>query len=130
MRATAEVKWAVYKVFDAFFDAIANGRIDEAMACWSDDPDAALYGSEISDVALGPAAIRSHLAEYLALPDRLRFTFPERLVLASGNVAWLTADGTVRTEPDGAEHPYRITAIFARRRDQWLWQLFSGSVPT
>lgn len=129
MRATAEVKWAVYTVFDAFLDAIANGRLNEAMACFSDDADVSLFGSEANDAALGPAAIRAHLAEYFARPYRIRFEFPHRLVSASGNVAWLTADGTVRTEPDGEESPYRIAAVFERRRDKWLWQLFSGSVP-
>jgi hypothetical protein len=50
-------------------------------------------------------------------------------VSAHGNVAWLTADGTFRLSTDDQRQPYRLTAIFERRADRWLWQVFSGSEP-
>jgi hypothetical protein len=46
-----------------------------------------------------------------------------------GNVAWVTGEGTYRLTTGGAELPYRLTAVLERRRDRWLWQVFSGSEP-
>ena len=129
MHAMAEVKWAVYKAADELFDHIANGRLKASLACFTDDPDVALIGSEETDVAIGKAAIRANLYALYAKPFRVTFSFPERRVSALGNIAWFTAEGTYRFSTEDEEHPYRLTGILERRDDQWLWQLFSGSEP-
>lgn len=129
MLANAETKWAVYKAADALFDHIANGRLSPSLACFTDDADVALLGSEDGDVAIGPKAIRAHLEALYAQPFRVLFSFPERRVSALGNVAWFSAEGTYRFSTEDAERPYRLVGVLERRRDVWLWQLFSGSEP-
>ncbi len=129
MLANAETKWAVLKVFTALLDHIANGRLNETMACFSDDADVALHGSEQNDTSLGAAAIREHMAMLYAQPYRLLFDLQPGKVSAHGNVAWVTASGTVRRSDEDARLPYRLTAVLERRRDRWLWQLFTGSAP-
>lgn len=129
MLATAETKWGVLKTFNALMAATANGRLDEAMACFSDDADVAMFGSDVSDTSIGVAAIRQHLAEIFARPYRILFDLEPGKVFAHGHVAWLTADGVYRLSPGDVTRRYRLTGIFERRRDQWLWQLFSGSEP-
>jgi hypothetical protein len=127
--ANAETKWAVLTAFNALLGHVANGRLNETMACFSDDADVALYGSEAADTAIGPAAIREHFAMLYAKPFRVLFDLQPGKVSSQSNVAWLTAGGTYRLTSDDAQHPYRLTAIMVRRQDRWLWQVFSGSEP-
>ena len=129
MLANAETKWAVLKVFNALIDHIANGRLNETMACFSDDADVALFGSEASDTSLGAEAIRHHLAGIYARPYRVLFDLQPGKVSAHGNIAWVTAEGTFRLSTEDERRPYRLTAVMERRRDRWLWQLFCGSEP-
>jgi ketosteroid isomerase-like protein len=127
--ANAEVKWAVFKAVDTLLHHIANGRLRETMACFSEDADVALFGSEASDRAIGAPAIRQHFADFYAKPFRIIFTFPDRRVSAHGNVAWFTGEGSYRLSTADVDVPYRLTGVLERRREQWLWQLFSGSEP-
>jgi ketosteroid isomerase-like protein len=127
--ANAETKWGVLKVLNALIDHIANGRLNETMGCFSDDADVALFGSERSDSSLGPLAIRQHMAVVFAQPYRVLFDLEPGKVCAHGHVAWLTAEGTYRLSTEDVSRAYRLTAVFERRRDQWLVQLFSGSEP-
>lgn len=127
MQAHAETKWGVLKTFDALIAAIANGRLNETMACFSEDPDVSLFGSEASDTSLGGAAIRAHMAAIYAKPFRILFDLTPGKVSAHGHVAWLTAEGSYRLSTEDVSRPYRLTLVFEKRREQWLVQLFSGS---
>ena len=129
MHALAEAKWGVLTAVDALFDHIANGRHRETVGCFTDDPDVMLIGSEAGERAIGPEALSAFFAALYAEPYRVLFTLPERRVSAMGNVAWVTGEGTYRLSTGGEERPYRLTAVLERRRDRWLWQLFSGSEP-
>ncbi len=127
--ANAETKWGVLKTFNALVAAIADGRLNETMACFSEDADVALFGSDWADTSIGAAAIRQHMAELYARPYRILFDMTPGKVSAHGHVAWLTADGTYRLSTGDATHPYRLAAVFERRREDWLVQLFSGAEP-
>jgi hypothetical protein len=127
MLANAETKWAVLNAFNALLDHIANGRLNETMACFSADPDAALFGSDVGEVAPGPEAIRAHFAMLYAQPFRVLFDLQPGKVSTQSNMAWLTADGTYRLSTEDERHAYRLTALMARKGDRWLWQLFAGS---
>jgi ketosteroid isomerase-like protein len=129
MLANAEAKWAVLQAFNALINHIANGRLRETMACFSEDADVTLFGSELTDTSLGVEAIREHLAEIYARPYRVLFDLQPGKVSAYGNVAWVTAEGTLRLSTEDERRPYRLTAVMERRGGRWVWQLFSGSEP-
>jgi hypothetical protein len=129
MLANAETKWAVLSAFNALIDYIANGRVAETAAAFTDDADVALFGSEVTDRAIGPADVRAHFVAIYARPYRVLFDLTPGKVSAHGNVAWLTADGTYCLSTGDKRKPYRLTAIFERRQGKWLWQVFSGSEP-
>jgi len=129
MLANAETKWAVLAQFKALIDHIANGRLNETMACFGDDADVAMFGSEASDTAIGRDAIRTHFADIFARPYRILFDLEPGKISAHGAVAWLTAEGTFRLSTGDERHPYRLTAIFQRRGASWVLHTFSGSEP-
>ena len=129
MDANAETRWAVLAAVDALLGHIANGRHRESVESFTGDAGAMMQGSEAGEIAIGPEALRRFFADLYAQPYRVLFTLPERRVSAAGSVAWVTGEGTYRLSTGGDEMPYRLTAILERRRDRWLWQLFSGSEP-
>ena len=129
MLANAEGKWAVFQAIDALLDHIANGRYRESLASFTEDPDATLIGSEIGEIAMGPDGLREFLSTLYAQPYRVLFSISERKISVAGNVAWFTAEGTYRLSTGGDPAPYRLVGVLERRRDRWLWQLFSGSEP-
>jgi hypothetical protein len=127
--ATAEVKWQVLSAFSTLIDHIANGRVNETMAAFSDDADIAMVGSEAGERATGPEEVRAQFVSIYARPYRVLFDLQPGKVSAHGNVAWLTAEGTYHLSTGDERKPYRVTAVFERRRGKWLWQLFSGAEP-
>ena len=129
MLANAETRWAVLQAVDILLDHIANGRHRESLACFTGDPDAALLGSEASESAIGPEALRAFFATLYAQPYRVLFKLPDRRISAIGNVVWFSGEGTYRLSTGDEEKPYRLTGVLERRGDRWLWQLFSGSEP-
>jgi ketosteroid isomerase-like protein len=128
MRADPETEREVFAAVDAFFDHIAHSRADAALASFAPDADIALYGSEASEVVIGPDALRAFLAKLLNGPVGPRFKFLQRSASVSGRVAWFTAEAEVAI---GAEvlAPYRLTGVLEKRRGRWLWMLFNGSEP-
>ncbi len=129
MRANAEVKWAVYKAIDALFDHIANGRKRETLACFTGDDDAALIGSDAGEEAVGPKALDAFFEELYAQPYRVLLNLPDRRVSVAGQRRVVHGRGHLRAFLRRRPQPYRLTGVLERRRDVWLWQLFSGSEP-
>jgi ketosteroid isomerase-like protein len=129
MRANAETRWAVIKATDALLDHIANGRYRETLDSFTDDADVRLLGSEVGEVAAGPEGLRTFFSTLYAQPYRVMFSISERAISAAGNVAWFVAEGTAQLSTGGEPIAYRLVGVLERRRDRWLWQLFSGSEP-
>lgn len=130
MLANAETRWAVFRAVDELLACIANGRHAETLACFTDDADVALFGAERGEVVRGQEALRSFFADLYAQEYRLLFTLEDRQVSAAGPVAWLTGEGTYRLSTgEGGGVPFRLIGVLERRREVWLWQVFSASEP-
>ena len=74
MYADAPTEAAVFAAVDALFDHLANRRLEETLAAFAPDLDAALYGSEVGEVVVGPEALRLFF-ERLYSKVGPRFTF-------------------------------------------------------
>jgi ketosteroid isomerase-like protein len=107
---------------------VCDARDAEAgVALWAEDADIALFGSERSDRARGPAEVRKHLEAIAQSQATIRFSWDDAVVHREGDVAWVTATGTL--DVDGTTTPYQAAAILVRRGDSWLWHTFSGCEP-
>jgi ketosteroid isomerase-like protein len=118
---------AVSRLFRSLYEAVCINRDSEAAAAlWSTDADVAMYGSE-GEAALGPAAVRELLTTVSESPRTIEFTWSDHAIHLEGDVAWLTAFGSVVV--DGRRSEYRTTAIFVRRQAAWKWHTHSGMEP-
>jgi ketosteroid isomerase-like protein len=124
----------VLAVFAAFDSALKARKLDALVDLFADEPDVELWGSDLSERAVGKPEI-SRLLEglFARLPESsVERTFEEPRVHVSGDVAWVTAAGTARWEPGGEprEIPYRVTAVMVRTADGWRWHTHNGAQPT
>jgi ketosteroid isomerase-like protein len=114
--------------FEALFRTVCEERDAEAAdALWARDEDVTLFGSETSDRARGPAAVRGHLQSFAQSRRRVRFVWEDAVVHDEGDVAWVTATGTL--DVDGNATAYQACGVFVRRDERWLWHTFSGCEP-
>ena len=128
MRADSTTEREVFAALDDFFENLANRRLEETVAAFAPDADVALYGSEVSEIVIGPDALRRffhHLYERVGGP---RFAFRQRRLSSSGSVAWFVADAEVALGAHVAS-PYRLSGVLEKRGGRWLWLLFNGSEP-
>ena len=128
MRADPATEREVLAALDDFFEHLANQRLEEVLEAFAPDADVALYGSEVSEVTVGPDALRSFLKRIFERPDGPRFAFRQRRLSSSGGVAWFVADAEVTVGPHVAS-PYRLSGVLEKRGGRWLWLLFNGSEP-
>ena len=124
----------IFAVFGAFDSALKRKDLEAIVDLFADDPGAELWGSDLSERAVGKLEIRRLLdGLFSRLPESsVERTFEEPRVHVSGDVAWVTAAGMARWEPDGEPRviPYRVTAVMVRTGDGWRWHTHNGSQPT
>jgi ketosteroid isomerase-like protein len=124
---------AVVQLFDSLFTTLTRERDAEAgTRLFVADEDIVMWGSDQAEQAVGPAAVGELHRGIAASPADLDFRWHSRHVHVEGDTAWVNAAGTVTVARRGAEAhgvPYRVTAIFVRRADEWRWHTFSGSEP-
>jgi ketosteroid isomerase-like protein len=97
-----------------------------AVAVWAEDADVTLFGSEQADTARGPAELRAHM-EAIAAGATIRFAWTDKRVHVEGDVAWVTASGTLTVDDRVAQ--YQVAGVLVRRAGEWRWHTFSGSEP-
>ena len=116
-------------VLDALIHALVDRDLAGTLVCFTSEKEPAVVGSEAGEMALGRSEVEGFFRRIYARPQPFRFDFPERSWSVHGDVAWLTADGSV-VEPAATEgKPYRLTAVCVVEDGTWKLALWSGSEP-
>ena len=114
---------------DSLIRAVAARDLSRTLACFTTEREPAVLGSEAGEAAVGLAGIEGFFRRVYDRPAPFRFEFPERSWTIHGDVAWLTAEGSV-VEPTAADAKgYRLTAVFVREPGTWKLALWSGAEP-
>ena len=116
-------------VLDALIQALVDRDLASTLVCLSSRQEPAVLGSEAGEVAVGRNGVEGFFRGIYARAQPFRFDFPSRSWSVHGDVAWLTADGSV-VEPTSTDgKPYRLTAVFVVEDGAWKLALWSGSEP-
>jgi uncharacterized protein (TIGR02246 family) len=129
----ADEERAVVVAFEGLYEAATRARdADAAVRHFAGDDDITMWGSDETERAVGPPAIRAFLQAVADGPSSIEFTWGEVRVHVEGDVAWVNARGDLTVVPAGEQRrtsAYRVTGVFVRRAGRWLWHTHSGSEP-
>ncbi len=122
---------AVSAAFNNFLAAYQARDMDRMMACVAPDENAVLFGTGADERRIGPDELKYQAERDWAQTDALGFNIGWHSVSASGSVAWIAAEGTGQGRAGGQafEFPFRLTAVFEQRGDQWLLVQSHFSLP-
>ena len=130
MSNPAEMRDQVLQALEQFERMVAE-RDPALLSEFAQEADVRLVGSEVSEVATGPADVEALVRRLFGLPVQIRWEWRSRDVSFIGDVAWLFAQGEAVLSGEGTEQrvPYRMTGVLERRGDTWRWRHFHGSEP-
>jgi antitoxin VapB len=119
MRASSEIEQQVEAVLDEFAAAYARKDVDAAIALFSDDEDAVVFGTGADEVRVGREQVADQLRRDFAEAGRLLVKFGDARISAAGEVAWAaTSDASIDVTVAGEDQSLslRLTARTARLR--------------
>jgi uncharacterized protein YcbX len=126
----AEVRDQVLQALERFGSLVA-ARDPALLSEFAKQADVRLVGSEVSEVANGPAEVAALVRRFFGLSVQIRWEWQSQEVSIVGDVAWLFAQGEAVLSGEGTEQrvPYRMTGVLERRGETWCWRHFHGSEP-
>ena len=93
--------------------------------------DAALFGSDAGEFAVGRSDVREFLTAIFAEPVTYGWTWDHPVAGRHGDVVWFVADGQAILEGEGAPAPvpYRLSGVLLQVNGGWRFTLFNGAQP-
>jgi ketosteroid isomerase-like protein len=131
MRADAETEEAILGLLRGFSDNFSKQDVEGALELFATDAEVVMMGSEEWELGVGRENIRGFFKRLLSRSETYRWEWKWHMLAVSGTVAWILAKGECHTRAEGTEtvSPYRLSGVFEKRGDTWLWVLFHGSEP-
>jgi len=131
MKADAKTEKAILSLLGGFSDSFSRQDVEGALGLFSPDAEVVMMGSEDWETGVGRENIRSVFKRLLSRRETYRWEWKWHMLAESGSVAWILAKGECHTRAGKTEtvSPYRLSGVFEKRGDSWLWVLFHGSEP-
>jgi uncharacterized protein (TIGR02246 family) len=131
MKADTATENDVIGLLKRWSDSFAAKDLEGILALFAPDADVTMLGSEDWEMGVGPDALRSVYKHLFSRGDSATWEWKWHQVSSSGSIAWLLATGVVHVKSVTAETsgPYRLSAVFEKTEDKWLWMQFHGSEP-
>ncbi len=131
MQSSPKVVEAVDSLLEQFSNAVSRHDPKAVLALFAEDPNIAMLGSEKREIAIGRKEFGRFLQRVLSRPETYSWKWKRKMISIRGNVAWITAEGSVIVRKGSRENitPYRLTGVFEKRKAKWLWMHYHGSEP-
>ena len=132
MKANAKTETAVNKLLDKFLKSYRNRDIVGLMSLIPDDDDQIMYGTGADEGTKWPRSNQIAGRKRLVSTDEIAFELTSRDISAAGPVAWVAADGIGKGKAGGQafEFPFRMTAVFEERGNDWFLVQSHISIPS
>ncbi len=131
MKASRKVKAEIDSLLKRFSDAVSHRDEKGLLALFVPDRDIVMLGSEEGESAMNRTEFHKFLRRVLSREVTYSWKWKRKAISMRGQVAWIAAQGFVVAKGDvhAKSAPYRLTAIFERRKGKWLWTHYHGSEP-
>ena len=131
MKADAKTQAEVVEVLNRFAEGNAKRDWNTIRPIFASDPDVVLVGTGKDEKRIGLNEIKTQAERDWAQSESAEISFGWTSVSASGNVAWVASDATIRAKAGGQEIALtgRLTAVLERRGGKWLIVQLHFSLP-
>lgn len=125
------VESAIRNVLDRFAQAYAAKDRDGLLRLFASGEDIQLVGTGADEIRLSHDEVRQQVERDFSQSDQLSVSYQEFRVSTVGDVAWALVRCTVTASAGGQNVVIdgRLTAVFERRGDEWLFRQVHFSVP-
>jgi hypothetical protein len=130
-KSSEKVKSEITATLKVWNTACKNANTDQALALFDNYENIMVIGSDSGEIYKGDVQIRWWLN---AIFKHNSFTWEMNRIDIdnNGNTAWIFFDGFMIVTNDKGKirkTPYRFTGILVKKKGEWKWRLFDGSIP-
>ncbi len=125
------VKEQITKTLKTWNTAAKSANVDQCMALFDDSETIMLIGSDKGEVNKGKDQVRDWLTKIFKVAS-FSWEMDSINIDSNGKTAWVFVDGNmiVNFHKGGTNiTPYRFTGILVKKKGEWKWRLFDGSIP-
>lgn len=129
--AQQDIKPEIKKVLDLWNDMGNKRDINAFMNQFDNTDDVILVGSDSAEIYKGRDEIKKFVT-FLYSQYSFHWDFQTLTISGNENTAWAFTDGHMTVTDHSGNvlvTPYRFTAIFVKRGNEWKWKLYNGSIP-
>ncbi|MEI8046718.1 MAG: nuclear transport factor 2 family protein [Bacteroidota bacterium] len=130
-KPSEEDKIAITGALKTWNAAAKSANVDQCMALFDDSENIMLIGSDKGEVKKGKAQIRDWLTKIFGVAS-FSWEMDSINIDSNGKTAWVFVEGSMIVEfhKGGINRtPYRFTGILVKKKGEWKWRLFDGSIP-
>ena len=126
-----KVKMQIAKTLETWSAACKNADVDKVMSMFDNTANIMVVGSDKGEINKGKDEINIWLTKLFRVAD---FSWEMNRIDIDyfGKTAWVFVDGNmiVNFHKGGTNiTPYRFTGILVKKKGEWKWRLFDGSIP-
>ncbi|MFZ4411836.1 MAG: nuclear transport factor 2 family protein [Bacteroidales bacterium] len=130
-QSSEKVKREISKTLEIWNNAGKKADINQVMALFDTSANIILVGSDSGEIFIGKNQAKEWLTQLFSFGS---FSWEMNRVDIdnNGKTAWVFVDGKmiVNFHKGGKKiTPYRFTGIMVKKKGEWKWRLFDGSVP-
>lgn len=131
MKADAQTEAEVTAVLTRLSQAYTQRNSGDLLAVFAPDPDVVLIGTGVDEKRVGREEVKVQVERDWAQSERVVMELTPNVVSATGEVAWVSGDFTIKVTSGGQEvtMPGRITAVLEKREGKWLIAQAHFSMP-
>ncbi|MEI6695767.1 MAG: nuclear transport factor 2 family protein [Bacteroidota bacterium] len=130
-QSSEKVKREINKALEIWNNAGKKADIDQVMALFDTSANIILVGSDSGEIFIGKNQAKEWLTQLFSFGS-FSWEMNRINIDNNGKTAWVFVDGKmiVNFHKGGKKiTPYRFTGIMVKKKGEWKWRLFDGSVP-
>ena len=131
MPVDLETETSLLAILRKFNEGFANCDLEGLIELFGTEPNLMFLGSGAEEQARTHSELRMLLGGLLADYQSVSLEWGQPIIAASGSVAWLTVTARIYLQQGDRTTtiPYRLTGVFVKQGERWLWMQYHGSEP-
>jgi len=130
-KSSDKVRSEITRTLEIWNNAAKTANLENSLALFDNSTDIMLVGSANGEVSKGKDQVKEWLTQIFSFAG-FSWEMNRVDIDSNGKTAWVFMEGKmiVKFHKGGTKiTPYRFTGIMVKKKGEWKWRLFDGSVP-